>query len=64
MTTTTLETLVGREGLLETAEGLRVRVRVLAEKLTWGRARLQVTPASGEGTAWVYRARVALDPPK
>ena len=45
-------------GLLQTAEGLRVRVKVEDAKTVYGQDRLLVSPVDGSGQAWVSVDRV------
>ncbi len=44
---------IGREGILETGNGLAVSVRCVDIKTTYGRIRFQVQPVTGSGLAWV-----------
>jgi len=41
--------------------GLRVKVRVLAKKLAYGRTLWQVTPADGTGAIWVTGDRLVFN---
>lgn len=43
---------IGKEGFIS-LNGLKVNVKVLDVKNSYGRIRYQVTPLSGEGEIWV-----------
>jgi hypothetical protein len=59
---TELEKLVGRTGTLDIPGGMRVQVKILEVKQTYGRLRVRVRPVAGDGEAWIYRERVTLTP--
>lgn len=56
-----LAALLGSSGLLRSADGLRVSVRVLDARPAFGRLDLLVEPVEGSGSAWVSADRVNLD---
>lgn len=55
-----LSKLLGKEADLYTAEGLRVRIKIVDVKVVYGATRCKVTPVSGAGQAWVDRSRVTV----
>lgn len=64
-TASELAKLIGKHGLLHvTRPQLSFRVEVLDARQQFGRIDLQVKPEDGEGTAWVQKATVTLDPDK
>lgn len=60
MTTAQLSHLIGRAGILRTAEGLGVAITIVDARETFGRTDVKVTPIAGDSSAWVSRSRVSL----
>ncbi len=56
-----LAAVIGLQGRLRTAEGLRVDVLVDDARKAYGRIDYRVSPLAGEGCAWVASDRVELE---
>lgn len=52
--------MVGKEATLTTGEGLKIAVRVLDARQSYGRTEVLVEPVTGSGKAWVTSKRVRL----
>lgn len=53
--------MVGKEATLTTGEGLKIPVRVLDARQSYGRTEVLVEPVRGTGKAWVTAKRVRLE---
>lgn len=60
MTARDVAKFIDRAGLL-TVEDLKVPVRVLDAKFSYGCTRLRVKPVGGSGEKWVDRGRVEVE---
>ena len=52
--------MIGKKATLTTPEGLKIPVRVLDVRSTYGRQEVLVEPVTGTGKAWVGVKRVNL----
>jgi hypothetical protein len=48
---------IGEYGII-TADGLRVRVRIIDARKVFGRNEVKITPADGSGERWVQAGKV------
>lgn len=60
MSAATLAQYIDKQGLLRTAEGLRVTVGVIDARERFGRLDFLVAPLHGSNRAWVSADRVEL----
>lgn len=61
MSVTQMAKMIGQKGHIFGTGDMRISVRIIDVKVSYGQVRYQITPLAGEGTTWINVDSIVLD---
>ena len=61
MSVSQMAKMIGQNGHIFGAGDMRISVRIVDVKVSYGQVRYQITPLAGDGTAWINVDSIVID---